>query len=36
MSVDDALAELQILANDHVEVQPLIDSLKNSKRGIVR
>jgi len=36
MSVEDALAELQVLANDHAEVQPLIDSLKNSKRGIVR
>lgn len=36
MNVDEALLELQLLAADQSEVQPLIDSLQNSQRGIVR
>ncbi len=36
LSVDDALIELRALASDTPEVQPLIDSVANSKRGIVR
>ncbi|HSB95655.1 MAG TPA: acyl-ACP--UDP-N-acetylglucosamine O-acyltransferase [Spongiibacteraceae bacterium] len=36
LTVDEALLELQELAVDHVEVQLLIDSVKNATRGIVR
>jgi UDP-N-acetylglucosamine acyltransferase len=36
LNVDEALVELRQLAAVQPEVQPLIDSLTNSKRGIVR
>ncbi len=36
LTVDEALLELQKLAIEHREVQPLIDALQNSTRGIVR
>ena len=36
MSVEEALTELRTMANTAPEVQPLIDSIANSKRGIVR
>lgn len=36
LSVEDALTELQAIVRDAPEVQPLIDSIANSKRGIVR
>jgi UDP-N-acetylglucosamine acyltransferase len=36
LNVDEALSELKKMAIDHSEVQPLIDALQNSTRGIVR
>jgi UDP-N-acetylglucosamine acyltransferase len=36
MNVDEALSELRTMASETAEVQLLIDSLVNSKRGIVR
>jgi UDP-N-acetylglucosamine acyltransferase len=36
MNVDEVLAELQVMASAQPEVQLLVDSLKNSTRGIVR
>ena len=36
LGVDEALAELRAMVSDTPEVQPLIDSISNSKRGIVR
>ncbi|WP_441294587.1 acyl-ACP--UDP-N-acetylglucosamine O-acyltransferase [Gilvimarinus gilvus] len=36
LTVDEALAQLQVLAEECSDVQMLIDSLQQSKRGIVR
>jgi UDP-N-acetylglucosamine acyltransferase len=36
LTVDEAVLELEKLAADHVEVQPLIDALRQSTRGITR
>jgi UDP-N-acetylglucosamine acyltransferase len=36
LSVDEALAEMRAMVSDTPELQPLIDSVANSKRGIVR
>lgn len=36
LTVDEAILELEKLVVDHVEVQPLIDALRQSTRGIVR
>lgn len=36
LNVDEALPELEKLAADQIEVQPLIDALRQSTRGIVR
>jgi UDP-N-acetylglucosamine acyltransferase len=36
LSLDDALAELTALAQTQAEIQPLIDSIRASTRGIVR
>ena len=36
LTVDEAVPELEKLAAEHVEVQPLIDSLRASSRGITR
>lgn len=36
LSLDDALSELDKLAQMQIEVQPLIDSIRASSRGIVR
>jgi UDP-N-acetylglucosamine acyltransferase len=36
LTVEDALPELAKLLVEHPEIQPMIDALKNSTRGIVR
>jgi UDP-N-acetylglucosamine acyltransferase len=36
LTVEEALAELRAMTAEHAEVQPLIDALQNSERGIVR
>ena len=36
LSVEEALTELRAMVNDTPEVQPLLDSIANSTRGIVR
>jgi UDP-N-acetylglucosamine acyltransferase len=36
LNVDEALVEMQKLVGEHGEVQPLIDALQQSTRGIVR
>jgi UDP-N-acetylglucosamine acyltransferase len=36
LSLDDALVKLDALALEHPEVQPLLDSVRASSRGIIR
>ncbi len=36
LTVQEALPKLELLAQDYPEIQPMIDMLKKSKRGIVR
>ena len=36
LKVDDALLQLQTLAQQHPEVMPMIDALRSSTRGIIR